>query len=807
MSKLRITATILLLLCVAVYFLLPAVDRYQVDGQMKLPALSAPVEVKRDDLGIPYIYAANLDDAIVAQGFVVAQHRLFQMELFRQMSQGRLAEFIGERGLASDRLVRLLNLNTLADEQIARFPEEESRFYQRYLDGVNTYIESYEHEHPLVLKLMRKTLAPWTLRDVVALQYFQVWSSSVNWKQELMSQQLTDLLGPQQAAQLRAVNINPDDPATEVQQLAMLATALGLDFSGAVFPDYPGNAMGSNAWATGSRKSTTGAPILANDPHLDARHLPGFWHPMGMITPELRAIGGAFPGSPGLGIGRTDDIAWGATNGYSDSIDLYIEQLDPQDPERYVQGGQSLPFTVREEVIKISDKTAEAGFRTETLTIRETVRGPVISDHGKRLSSSRAGTGSGQVEEESAAASERVLSLRWAVPEMLGEEIGSRRLLLARSVDEALEAMGTMPTPLNHIVVDRHGNIALQASGFVPRRLSGDGSHPMEAMAQDNWDGRIPPQEMPRVLNPGRDWVGTANHRITRSDYPYPYSSYASPSWRYRRLIDLMAEGSISPADHWQFIQDNRNLMAERLTPIILSAISGDPALTDFEDILNSWDFMDTRDQAAPAIFQTLYRHFARRVFEDELGDALVTEYLNGTYYWQEHLVLKIEANHTDWFDDVRTAQLETRDDQLRMAAHDALKELSAELGDDPYAWQWGDIHTLTFFHPLWPGETGARWLGGGVNPADGSGETLNRTLFMFDDPVNAKIIDSARVVVDLSDPDKILAHIPGGISERLFDPHMKDSLTYFLSGEPGYWWYSDSAIQANTRHSVQLTP
>lgn len=810
MSKLKVTAIVLVLVLVlvGVYFYLPMIDRYQVEGEMTLPALSAPVDIKRDGMGIPYVYASNLDDAITAQGFVISQHRLFQMELFRQMSQGRLAEFIGERGLSSDRLIRLLDINAVADKQIARFSHEERNFYQRYINGVNAYIEGYGHEHPLILKLMGKVPAPWSLRDVVALQYFQVWSSSVNWKQELMNQQLIDLLGPEKAGELRAVNINPDDPETELNQSNMVAWVLNLYSRSYDFPDYPRNAMGSNAWATGSRKSSTGAPILSNDPHLDARHLPGFWHPMGLITPQLRAVGGAFPGSPGLGIGRTGDIAWGATNGYSDSIDLYIEQVDPEDATRYLQGEESLPFIVREETIRISDKDAEGGFRTETLTIRATRRGPIISDHGISLSGGRDGRSTAQEQEEgSAPVSEVLLSLRWSVPEMLGDEIGSRSLLLADSVPSAIDAIGKNPTPLNYIVVDYQGNIARKASGFVPLRLSGDGSQPVEVAAQDNWGGRIPAAEMPQVFNPQRDWVGTANHRITDSDYPYAYTAYAAPSWRYRRLIELMEVESVSPDDHWQFIQDNKNLMAERLTPTIVSALQDAPELESFVEILSAWDFMDTREQAAPAIFQTLYRHFARRVFEDELGTELVKEYLDGTYYWQEHLVLKIEANRSGWFDDIRTEQTEGRDDQFRLAAHDTLEELTIQLGSDPYAWQWGDIHTLTFFHPLWPGKDGAYWLGGGINPVDGSGETLNRTLAMFSDPDNAKIIDSARVVVDLSDPDKILAHIPGGVSERLFDPHMKDSLELFLSGEQGHWWYSDSAIEANTRHRLQLTP
>jgi penicillin amidase len=374
-------------------------------------------------------------------------------------------------------------------------------------------------------------------------------------------------------------------------------------------------------------------------------------------------------------------------------------------------------------------------------------------------------------------------------------------------VDEAIDAIRTMSTPLNYIVVDTKGNIARVSSGYVPRRARGDGSIPLQATAVDSWNGRIPAVEMPIQLNPERDWVGTANHRVTDSDYPYAYTTYAAASWRYRRLMELFDKDDITSADHWDFLMDNKNPMAERLVPTIIEAIQVDPELQALTEILQAWNFMDTKEQAAPAIFQSLYRHFAWRVFSDELGEELATEYLKGYYYWHEHLVRKIEENSSDWFDDKTTSAVESRDDLFRLAAHDALAELSDRFGDNPRQWRWGDAHTVSFFHPLVPGETGAKWLGGGINPADGSGETLNRALYMYDDPQHTKIIPSTRIVMDLSDPDKIEAHIPGGVSERLFDKHQQDALPLWLEGRPGYWWFSDKAISEHTRHTLILSP
>ena len=383
---------------------LPTADSYQTRGELRLTTLQQPVTVHRDDFGIPYIYAQSLDDAITAQGFIVAQLRLFQLELYRQVSQGKLAQMIGERGLDSDRQIRLLDIPEIAKRQLALLSEKEINFFQRYINGINAYINDHQDEHPVMLKLMSRTPAPWTLQDIIGLQLFQVWSSSVNWKQELMNQQLLDLLGAQRASELKPLNINPDDPATEMQTPSSSGMAIGLRHDQSLISDRSQFALGSNAWASGGRKSANGAPILANDPHIDARNLPGIWIPMGLVTPTLRAVGAAFPGSPGLGNARTGHIAWGATNGYADMIDLYIEQLDPENPQHYLEGGRSLPFTLREEVIYISDKAADGGMRSETLLVRETHRGPVISDHGMST------------------AGDRVLSLRWSVPEMLDSQ-------------------------------------------------------------------------------------------------------------------------------------------------------------------------------------------------------------------------------------------------------------------------------------------------------------------------------------------------------------------------------------------------
>jgi penicillin G amidase len=787
------TAIVLALVVVVAALALPRLDSYQREGSLVLPALESSVRVLRDDSGVPYIYADSLDDALTAQGFLHAQDRMFQLELFKYLAHGRLAEFIGERGLKNDRIIRLLDITGFARDHLPRISVEERNYLQRYLNGINAFIAERESEHPLMLSVMGHSVEAWTLEDILAIQYFRIWSSTVNWQQELLTLRLIDSLGAGQAFELRPLTINPDDPATEPENSVWASLDLNLDLSfddSLVSPFQARYAMGSNAWASDAAKSAGGAPILSNDPHLDARGLPGFWYPMGIVTPELRAVGTASPGGPGLGVARTEHIAWGATNGYSDMVDLFIEQLDPADDGYYLEGDVSKPFATRTEQLRILDGEAEGGYRVETLHIRETSRGPVISDHGMDI------------------APGKVISLRWSVPEYAGPDSGNRELLIARSVSEALVAIGKTTTPLNYVVVDKSGDIARMGSGVVPIRKFGEGLVPLPVTGEDNWAGRIPAVEMPLQLNPAKGWVGTANHRVTESDYPYAYSTHFSGSWRYRRLMELFeGKEKLSADDHWAANLDIKNLLAERMRPAMIAVFQSDPELAPLGQLLEQWNLLDDKDLAAPLIFQSVFRHFALETFADNMEEPLLMDYLKQSYYWQERLLWWYESDSSEWFDDIRTVEIEGRDELIARAGRVALIELGGKWGKNPSNWRWGDEHTITFAHPFIPGELAARWIGGGVHPFSGSGETLNRGVYAFDQPYETKIIDSMRIIIDMADEDKVEAHFPGGVSERWFDPWNKNFLASWLSSEKRYWWFSDAAIAEHAAYELILQP
>ncbi|MEM9598942.1 MAG: penicillin acylase family protein, partial [Acidobacteriota bacterium] len=564
--------------------------------------------------------------------------------------------------------------------------------------------------------------------------------------------------------------------------------------------------LGSNNWAVGGHRSAGGKPILAGDPHLDPRMLPGIWHPVGLVWGDgdgtLRAVGAGVPGIPGLTVMRSSHVAMSVTNAYGDVQDLYIETVDPGDPGRYLEGDRSVPFEVRQEVLRIRDDDAEGGYREHPIEIRSTRRGPVVTGVLPKLRSTE------------------TLTLRWAPAETMGPDIGFAHALLARSVDDIDGALRHLTmVGLNFVFADVHGDIAWRVSGRQPIRAPGAGVVPrrVEDLTEledgDDWLGWIPFEEMPHARNPGRGWVGTANHLTIPADYPHYYTSLAASSYRYRRLVQLLAgDDPLTVDDHWRMQRDTYNTMAAAVAPIMATALEADSTgpngwIAQVARLLSDWDFHDDPERPEPLLFQEIYRHFASAVFEDELGPELAADLLDNLYFWQERLQAMVTAGDSPWFDDRTTEAVETRDDLFRHAAREAFGRLAPDLGADPGDWRWGDLHRLSLHHPLRPSGFGAGLLGAQSHPLGGSGETLLRGWYAFGDPYEVTFTDSLRMVADLADDEKIRAVLPGGIVGRAFHPHQTDQIEPYLSGEPRWWWFSDDAIEANAVATQRLLP
>jgi penicillin amidase len=360
------------------------------------------------------------------------------------------------------------------------------------------------------------------------------------------------------------------------------------------------------------------------------------------------------------------------------------------------------------------------------------------------------------------------------------------------------------------VFADSRGGIGWQTTGKIPIRTQGEALVPYEVKdGQDNWTGWIPWAQMPHAINSARGWVGTCNHMPVGPDCPYHYSSYTAPTFRYRRLAELMNTPGIKSAeDHWRYQLDTANLLARKIAPEIARVLTVQPDTREMGRLLADWDCVDSPEQAAPTVFQAILREFALLTFSDELGEELAQLMLKNWWFWQERLLQMVLAGDSPWFDILGTDdKQETRDELFHLAALNAAKTLASSLGEDPAKWLWGKAHVQEFFNPICRIIAGRGWPCDESHPAPGSGETLCCGIYDFSTPFKVTVSASLRMVADLADPDKILAVLPGGVAGRQFDPHTTDQLAAFMNGAKMYWWFSDKAIDLHTKSTLTLNP
>ena len=804
LNKIRGLVLLLILLSVAAIVVIvnpfgaSPLNRYAKSGILVLAGLKAPVTVHRDEKGMAFIYAANPEDVWTAQGFVTAQDRLFQMELIRLMASGRISELAGEETRELDVRMRTIGFRRNAEKHARLLNEKARLFLQNYADGVNAFIRTRPQDVHLEFGLAGHQAAPWSIVDSLTILYFMGWNSAANFKSEVVAQMLIEKIGPDKAAEIFPLNVNPDDEAAVSASPIRTATIIALtgmqpDVNLRPYLEDGPLKVGSNNWAASASLSSGGKPIVANDPHLEANILPGPWYPCGLITPRERAVGVSIPGIPGMTIGRTEHLAFGVTNAYSDTQDLYIETVDPRNPEHYLEGDSSIPFEVIEETLKINDEAAAGGYREEKIRIRSTGRGPVVSGLMPRLDT------------------DKVMSVRWSSFEAMAPGLGFEQVIECRSIEAFRAVLENLnQIALNFVFADSQGGIGWQTTGKIPVRTQGQGLVPYEIKdGQDNWTGWIPWPDMPHAINPGRGWVGTCNHMTVGPDYPYHYSTYAAPSFRYRRLAELMnTPGTKSADDHWRYQLDAVNVLARKIAPEIARVLTAHADTQKMGMLLADWDYVDSPEQAAPTVFQAIYREFALLTFTDELGEELARLMLKSWGFWQERLLQMVLVGDSPWFDIVGTAEKkETRDELFHLAALKAAQTMGPILGEDPAGWVWGKAHVQEFINPICRIGAGKGWLCGESHPARGSGETLCCGIYDFNAPFQVAISASLRMVADLADPDKIMAVLPGGVTGRLLNPHTTDQLASFMNGGKMYWWFSDKAIEEHTKDTLTLNP
>lgn len=726
----------------------------QESGRLVLAGPKAEIRIERDADGVPLIEAADDEDAAFGLGFVHAQDRLFQMELQRRYGAGRLAEVFGPQAVGSDRQMRVLGLYRAAEAALGSLAPEVRRGLEAYAAGVNAFLASRPGALPPEFLLLRFQPEPWRPADTLVWGKLMDLELAGNYRNELVRARLARSISADDLAFLYPEY--PKGAPTALAELAPLYRDLALAQLHAALPPLVGPHFASNNWVVDGAHSVSGKPVLANDPHLRFG-APGFWYLARLRTPERELAGGTVAGAPFVLIGHNDKIAWGFTTTGSDVEDLFIEKLDPDDPGRYLTPQGSTAFLTRQETIAVR------GAPAETVTIRTTRHGPVLSD------ALPAGT----------ADSGYVLAL---AATFLGPEDRSAEALWglnrAASWAEFRAALEPFVGPQQNVVfADAAGTIGFIAPGHIPIRGSGNGWLPVPGWTGEyDWTGRVPFTELPQASGPASGHFASANNKIVPDSYPY----FLSRGWdlpnRAERIEQLLSETPRqSPQTSASMQADTVSIMAQRLVPLMTRIAPQNEPARDAIGRLRQWDFRMDADKVEPLLFTAWLREFAHDVLFARLGDAAET-------YWdlKPAVMEAILTQRPDWCDDPKKPGSETCDTRLTRSLDRALAELRRDYGPDMGSWNWGRAHIARFPHPVLQRIPVLREWFNLAAPTAGGYDTVNRGVANVRDPnrpFDQVFGAGLRIVTDLAAPRQSRMIAAPGQSGNPLSPHFSDLL------------------------------
>ena len=722
-------------------------------GAAALPGLSAETRVWRDAYGVPHIFAASMDDAARALGYIHASERLYQMEMQRRAGQGRLAEIAGADYVGADRLVRALGFYRLAESSFAALSPWAQARLKAYADGVNAFLASHENALPPEFLILGDAPEPWTPADTLVWGKLASLQLSGNYKLEALRAHLQQKLSPEQAGWLFAMP-TADSPITTVPTAAPRHAAID-DAADRLAALVPLRHAASNEWVVSGARTVTGKPILANDPHLGIG-APILWYLARIVTPEGSLEGATVPGFPAVMLGQNDRIAWGVTNAGSDVQDLFVETIDPADPNRYLTPDGPEPFVTRDETIHVK------GGADVVLHVRETRHGPVISDVDADLAA-LAGAG-------------KAMALAYTG---LGAEDTSAESLMrvnaAHNWDEFLAAMRLYQTATqNFVYADVAGDIGYISAGLVPVRKSGDGLTPADgASGEKDWIGTIPFEQWPQLHNPQAGFVFNANNAIVADDGPSAFGQDWEEPFRARRIqqfFDTIDKHSLDSSAAMQ--GDHVSLAAKDMLPLLERVTPSDERARQALALLAGWNGVMDKDRPEPLIFDSFLLALHRIMLVDRLGLAMDQK---GPF--DATTLISLLSEHPSWCDAPDKPDPDCRA-TLARALDEGLALIVKRDGADMSQWKWGSEHVALLQHALYNHVPLLASLSDLSAPASGDFYTLDRGggyEVPPDQPFARTQGAGFRGLYDLADPDKSRFIVATGQSGHILSPHYRD--------------------------------
>jgi penicillin G amidase len=786
----------------------------QLNGTIGVPGLRKQVLVERDRWGVPHIRANSVEDLAEAQGFVMAQDRLWQMDLLRRVGRGQLSEILGPATLDIDREFRTFGFSRAAERDLSQLEPASRAVMEAYARGVNRFIEQHRNQLPLEFSLLKYTPQPWQASDSLVIAGYMYQTLTDTWEEELERSKVTERVGWERARELfspdaamdhfvvgdpnvandgsQRSRVDPDDEDDDDDDMepdtVLKADGLG---SGATtpegFPDLTSalalsvrgfleetrgeirHGLGSNNWVVSGDHTATGKPLLANDTHLELS-IPPIWYEIHLTAPGWNVKGFTLPGAPLVVIGHNDKIAWGFTNNGADVEDLYMEKFNPAAPDEYRVKNAWIKAQVFDEVIHVKDQADEH----QHLVV--TRHGPIVRREG-----------------------DKAYALRWTATEPGGLGNTYTWLGKAQNWEEFRSLLKHVWGPGQNVVyADVEGNIGYIMAARVPVRRKGHGEVPVPGDVDDyEWTGYIPFDQLPQALNPDSGLIVTANARVTGPNYkPYLTDHWEEP-YRTARIYDLLHDKhDLRPADMLKVQTDTYSyphvFLADQLLAAAKTSQPKDERTKKLINGLKDWNGIADADSAEVSFLAAMRRTALALILEPYLGDQ------TNLYQWRSTAFLqKILTDRPDkWL----PKTFKNYDDLLMAAADRAVTKLAEDSKSSRIEdWQWRRFNSLDMLHPIGREGLLKKLLSIADKPQSGTGYSV-RAATKHHGP-------AMRFVANLGNWDESILLIPAGQSGQPGSSHYSDQFSYWYEGKPIFQPFSDAAEANARKHALTLIP
>lgn len=800
---LRIASGIILLLLIALavvviwFYRATHASLAQLDGVIRTSGLQAPVSVLRDAHGVPHITANGLEDLFFAQGYVTAQDRLWQMDMTRRAAAGEIAEILPASSAPSprvsrstavvrqspgwvqyDKQQRILRLRAVADRVAAQLPDRDRKFFAAYAAGVNAYINDHRGNLPVEFRILGYSPRAWTVSDSVLVGIAMSQLLNPQYETEYWREKISEHLPPDLMADLYPTSsrrdhppfsgVNPGAGSSQTPGPPEPERPRGTASAGPAFDDCHPCAAGSNNWVVSGAHTITGKPMLSNDMHLP-HNLPGTWYELQLHSGDFNVEGFSLPGIPMVVVGHNQRIAWGFTNLNPDVQDLFVETFNDAGEYQTPKGWEK-PEIVHE-IIHVK------GAPDASVDVTITRHGPIVSDLFPGES--------------------RKIALEWLIYDTSSITIPLFDLDSAQNWQQFRRALSTFATPSQNVVYgDVDGNIGYQAMGFVPVRISGDGSTPVAgADGKHDWNGYLPFDKMPSLYNPPSGIIATANSKITPEGYPYELATQWYPPYRVERIYHVLESGvRLGPADMLALQTDISSeydrFFADHFVYAVDHSSKASPRAREAASIMRGFDGRMLADSAAPTIEVNARKALWQLLLEGKLGAGMWDR-----YEWSESAVALeniVRAQPDRWL----PAGYSNFDDLLAAAVENAVKDGPKNLK----SWQYGEAFPVDINHPLFRAIPGLRSFSGpGRNPQSGGTYTVKQ--------VGRTFGPSERMTVDFANLDESTFNIVIGESGQIFSPYYMDQWPAWYGNTTFILAYSDQAVAGAKAHELRLEP